>query len=73
MFKFKLDDASRFELSLVSKKYLEDKLDKVYTNSYSVSNKFYNRMPISFELDYASTVYSACDIFFMLYNNYSNN
>ena len=45
-----------------------NKLDKVYTNSYSVSNKFYNRMPISFELDYASTVYSACDIFFMLYN-----
>ena len=45
-----------------------NKLDKIYSNSYSISNKFYNRINISFELDYASTVNSACDIFFMLYN-----
>ena len=45
-----------------------NKLDKIYSNSYSISNKFYNRVPISFELDYASTVNSACDIFFMIYN-----
>ena len=45
-----------------------NKLDKVYSNSYSTSNKLYNRMTISFELDYASTVNSACDIFFMIYN-----
>ena len=45
-----------------------NKLDKVYSNSYSASNKLYNRMTISFELDYASTVNSACDIFFMIYN-----
>ena len=45
-----------------------NKLDKVYSNSYSTSNKLYNRMTISFELDYASTVHSACDIFFMIYN-----
>ena len=45
-----------------------NKLDDIYSNSYSISNKFYNRVPISFELDYASTVYSACDIFLMIYN-----
>ena len=45
-----------------------NKLDKVYSNSYSTSNKLYNRMTISFELDYASTVNSACDVFFMIYN-----
>ena len=45
-----------------------NKLDKVYSNSYSTSNKLYNRMTISFELDYASTVNSACDIIFMIYN-----
>ena len=45
-----------------------DKLEKIMSSSYSNSNKFYTRMPISFELDYPSTVYSACDVFFMLYN-----
>ena len=45
-----------------------NKLDKIMSSSYSVSNKFYNRVPTSFELDYPSTVHSACDIFFMLYN-----
>ena len=30
LFKFDLDDVSRGELSRISKKYLEDKLDKVY-------------------------------------------
>ena len=45
-----------------------NKLDKIMSSSYSHSNKFYSRMPISFELDYPSTVYSACDVFFMLYN-----
>ena len=33
-----------------------------------ISNKFYNRVPTSFELDYPSTVFSACDIFYMIYN-----
>ena len=45
-----------------------EKLEKIMSSSYSNSNKFYTRMPISFELDYPSTVYSACDVFFMLYN-----
>ena len=45
-----------------------NKLDKIMSSSYSVSNKFYSRVPTSFELDYPSTVYSACDIFFMIYN-----
>ena len=45
-----------------------NKLDKIMSSSYSYSNKFYSRVPTSFELDYPSTVYSACDIFFMLYN-----
>ena len=45
-----------------------DKLEKIMSSSYSNSNKFYTRMPTSFELDYPSTVCSACDVFFMLYN-----
>ena len=52
---FKIDDFNK-------------KLDKIMSSSYSYSNKFYSRVPTSFELDYPSTVYSACDIFFMLYN-----
>ena len=43
-----------------------NKLEKIMSNSYS--NKFYSRIPTSFELDYPSTVHSACDVFFMLYN-----
>ena len=43
-----------------------NKLEKIMSSSYS--NKFYNRVPTSFELDYPSTVHSACDVFFMLYN-----
>ena len=45
-----------------------NKLDKIMSSSYSTSNKFYNRVPTSFELDYPSTVFSACDIFYMIYN-----
>ena len=45
-----------------------NKLDKIMSSSYSYSNKFYSRVPTSFELHYPSTVYSACDILFMLYN-----
>ncbi len=41
-----------------------NKLDKIISSSCSHSNKFYSRMPISFELDYSSTVYSFCDVFF---------
>ena len=52
---FKLDD-------------FNNKLDKIMSNSYSYSNQFYSRVPTSFELDYPSTVFSACDVFFMLYN-----
>lgn len=52
---FKLDD-------------FNNKLDKIMSSSYSYSNQFYSRVPTSFELDYPSTVYSACDVFFMLYN-----
>ena len=46
----------------------KNKLDKIMSSSYSHSNKFYSRMPISFELDYPAIVYSACDVIFMLYN-----
>lgn len=45
-----------------------NKLDKIMSSSYSNSNKFYSRVPTSFELDYPSTVFSACDVFFMIYN-----
>ena len=61
-------DSKRKEDNGFKMEDFNNKLDKVYSNSYSVSNKFYNRMSISFELDYASTVNSACDIFFMIYN-----
>ena len=43
-----------------------NKLEQIMSASYS--NKFYSRVPLSFELDYPSTIFSACDIFFMLYN-----
>jgi hypothetical protein len=43
-----------------------NKLEKIMSDSYS--NKFYSRIPTSFELDYPSIVHSACDVFFMLYN-----
>ena len=43
-----------------------NKLNQIMTGLYS--NKFYSRVPLSFELDYPSTIFSACDIFFMLYN-----
>ena len=61
-------DSKRKEDNGFKMEDFNNKLDKVYSNSYSISNKFYNRMSISFELDYASTVNSACDIFFMIYN-----
>ena len=61
-------DSKRKEENNFKMEDFNNKLDKIYSNSYSISNKFYNRINISFELDYASTVNSACDIFFMLYN-----
>ena len=61
-------DSKRKENNGFKMDEFNNKLDKVYTHSYSTSNKLYNRMTISFELDYASTVNSACDIFFMIYN-----
>ena len=45
-----------------------NKLNKIMSGSYSISYQFYNRVHSSFELDYPSAVYSACDIFYMLYN-----
>ena len=61
-------DSKRKEANEFKMDDFNNKLDKVYSNSYSTSNKFYNRVNISFELDYASTVNSTCDIFFMIYN-----
>ena len=61
-------DSKRKEANEFKMDDFNNKLDKVYSNSYSTSNKFYNRINISFELDYASTVNSTCDIFFMIYN-----
>lgn len=45
-----------------------NKLENIMSSSFSYSNKFYSRISTSFELDYPSIVYSACDIFFILYN-----
>ena len=61
-------DSKRKEANEFKMDDFNNKLDKIYSNSYSISNKFYNRVQISFELDYASTINSACDIFFMIYN-----
>ena len=45
-----------------------DKLDTIMSSSFSYSYKFYSRVSTSFELDYPSIIFSACDTFFMLYN-----
>ena len=44
------------------------KLIKLISNSYANLNKFYSRMSLSIESDYPSIIYSACDVFHMLYN-----
>ena len=49
------------------------KLIRIISNSLVSSNKFYCRMPIHFELDYSSIIYSACDIFHILYNKMMDN
>jgi hypothetical protein len=38
-----------------------------------ISYKFYNRMSFNFELDLSNTIYTACDIFYMLYNKMMDN
>ena len=50
-----------------------NKLIKIISNSHANSIKFYTRMKTYFESDYPSTVYSACDIFYMLYNKMMDN
>ena len=50
-----------------------NKLIKIISNSLFNSNKFYSRMSINFESDYSSIIYSACDIFYMLYNKMMDN
>ena len=50
-----------------------NKLIKIISNSLVNSNKFYSRMSINFESDYSSIIYSACDIFYMLYNKMMDN
>ena len=50
-----------------------NKLIKRISNSHANSIKFYTRMKTYFESDYPSTIYSACDIFYMLYNKMMDN
>ena len=50
-----------------------NKLIRIISNSHANSIKFYTRMKIYFESDYPSTIYSACDIFYMLYNKMMDN
>ncbi len=47
--------------------------ESVINKSKKSSNKFYIRMPIYYELDYPSTIYTACDLFYMLYNKMMDN
>ena len=49
--------------------------NKVNKNTLSSTNVniFYNRVKICYELDYPATVYTACDIFYMLYNKMMDN
>ena len=49
------------------------KLIKLVSNSYANLNKFYSRMSLSIESDYPSIIYSACDVFHMLYNKMMDN
>ena len=50
-----------------------NKLIRIISNSLVNSNKFYSRVSINFESDYPSIIYSACDIFYMLYNKMMDN
>lgn len=50
-----------------------NKLIRIISNSLVNSNKFYSRMSISFETDYSSIIFSACDLFYMLYNKMMDN
>ena len=49
------------------------KLIKLVSKSYANLNKFYSRMSLSIESDYPSIIYSACDVFHMLYNKMMDN
>ena len=53
----------------------KNKIDKNILNNISFydENKFYNRVKLSFKLDYPASVYTACDIFYMLYNKMMDN
>ena len=49
------------------------KLIRLISNSLVHSNKFYTRMSLYCQSDYPSIIYSACDIFHMLYNKMMDN
>lgn len=52
----------------------KNKQEEIIINKLKkTSNKFYIRMPIYYELDYPSTIYTACDLFYMLYNKMMDN
>ena len=55
------------------KKEENNKLNKINSLSFSDINIFYNRVNLNFELDYPSTVYSSCDLFYILYNKMMDN
>ena len=50
-----------------------NKLIRLISNSLVNSNKFYSRMKMPFDSDYSSIIYSACDLFYMLYNKMMDN
>ena len=58
-----------------SEKKEEGNKNKIDKNNFPFSNenKFYNRVNFCFKLDYPASVYSACDIFYMLYNKMMDN
>ena len=49
------------------------KLIRIISNSLFNTNKFYSRMPVFYEPDYSSIIYSACDVFYMLFNKMMDN
>ena len=51
----------------------KNKVNKNNIKCFSHINIFYNRIKLCFESDYPSTVYTACDIFYMLYNKMMDN
>lgn len=66
-----VDDTNLNDDSNINK--IKNKKEENKNKINIINNKFYTRMPFNFELDYPKTIYTACDIFHMLYNKMMDN